>query len=208
MQQPTEMKISDVVSALLPHPAVQAALAETARQKAEARRALAARLTAITAAAAKAAPKTRTAIDAARAELALAEKARAAAVANLQRLQRDAAGAAVVFTREHDALERQLISGADPAIEAFLVEMRDIITNPPQPSVAEEFTRTHPVTGRKEHVVVTNWTAAHRYLEAVREAVHTAEGLRLLPDQSEVPRMLDELRAGLPRFDTTPETET
>ncbi len=203
MQRLTEMKLGRIVDALMPHPVVQAALAEDQRQKTEARRAVAERLAAITAAAAKSLPKSRAALDVAKAELVRAEKALLGARAKVQRLQQEASNTSFAFTREHDALEQQLIAGADPAILVFIDEMRSIVERPPQVTMTESRIDVHPVTGRRQEVRETNFAAIQRYLEAVREAISQAEALRLLPDQTDIEARLAQLRTSLPRFDGT-----
>lgn len=105
--------------------------------------------------------------------------------------------ASFTFTREHSALERELIATAAPEITDFITEIWAQLQNPPTPTLGYDVVK-NPITGKREELRSSNVAAIYNRLTALRAAAEKAEAMRLEPDQSNIVERLAHLRSTLP----------
>jgi hypothetical protein len=116
---------------------------------------------------------------------------------NLANVQRSTAS--YRYTRERDAIEAELIESANPAIDAFVSEMRDAVDLTRKMIGYVERIERNEITGKGRHVVISNTEAIKARIAAINTAIERAQELRVTEaDQSVVPAQLEKLRAGLP----------
>jgi|GEM_PF-6519876 len=98
------------------------------------------------------------------------------------------------------AIEAELRSTADPAIDAFISEMRDAFDVALKTHAAHEgmLASRHPVTGEVELKQGPPRVRPADRAQAIREAIAAAEGLKLLPKQDKVAEQIAAIRASLP----------
>lgn len=196
----TPQDAAAIIDALRHTPEIAAAVASNESRKRSARQELAKRLTKAEDDMAKRVVALDAALDATMhevkiAEAKLAEARVAASSARMAKTQ-----ASFGFTAEHDAIERELRDTCSPEIGLFITEMRDewdrTLKLTPEISVD---TITNQITGSRVRIETGRGTASIlARVAAIREAIATAEEMKLEADQSSVSMLLQELRQNLP----------
>ena len=107
--------------------------------------------------------------------------------------------ASFAYTRQRDLLEAELRESANPAIDAFVDEMRDALYATRKALGSVERVARNEVTNKSRHVVISNIESVNARVAAINAAIERAQELRVTEaDQSVVPAKLETLRAGLP----------
>ena len=189
-----------LLEALEPTKVAQAALSDLAVRELSVRQDLANRLEELVRTEEREYPKRQAAVDSAVTALRKVEATLLQARMAVNEAQLVRSAASHTFSTQHSAIEHELLASASPEIAAFLDEMRDIITRPPQPSITGSGVSKHPVTGKRQEFRESNFAAINAFLVAVREVISEAEAMRLEPDQSTVAVRLAALRETLPKY--------
>lgn len=194
--KPTNTAILDV---LAEQPTVRRALDDRAKQAVADREALRSRLVELEDQAEREYPKKQAKreqlLDAAKA----AEAAHQAAVKALARWQAENSAASFAYTSARDAIIGELRAGANNVlIDRFIAELKDDIAATRKTVRTVERIRTNARTGRSSITIDSNGESVSARVLALNEALQQADGLQLVPDQSAVPEMIRQIRAGLP----------
>ena len=121
------------------------------------------------------------------------------AKANMGALLAGRAAACHQFDTRVNDIENELRETADPAIAAFIDELRDAIeVTLRTPPVHDVETLRNPATGEIRTAARSQRVMPAQRAQALRDAIAAAEALRLEPDQDKVDDRLAALRARLP----------
>ncbi|HBF32095.1 hypothetical protein [Rhizobium sp.] len=105
----------------------------------------------------------------------------------------------MALDRAFDDETRLLLTSCDPSIDLFVSEMHDAIDEARRSvTISHEIIERHPVTGKITRRVESNASLVNARLQAIREAMDSANALKLEPDQSKIPQLLEALRQELP----------
>jgi hypothetical protein len=144
-------------------------------------------------------PKLRKAKERAEASARAAEIAWRDACTVAQQAQRDLSSASHTHSAEQLKLEQQLAETASPEIALFIADMRDQVEATFKQFRYQTASETeNVVTGKKRDVTVNNAKSIQARQEAIRDAIGSAEAMKLDPDQASVPARLQDLRNNLP----------
>jgi hypothetical protein len=138
-------------------------------------------------------PPLRKAAEAARAKLEKAEAARKRAGEDCARAHQAVSTRSHTLDRDVARLEHELRATADPAIEAFVEEMRELLdATRREPNFSSEWSA--PDWNGQQHPVSSNHANVHAYMDAIKGAATEAEAL-LLEADLDVPARLATIRA-------------
>jgi DNA repair exonuclease SbcCD ATPase subunit len=164
------------------------------------RKQIAAELAALHAGIEKEFPKLASAADKAIAELREAEKRLEAARQKVDSAVSAKSAASWNYTYQRDKLERELVESASPLLGEFLEWARSEIVAARRQASARHWTEQSLFKGpvaRTEN----NFASVAAKIEGLNLAIESATEARLLADQSGIPALLEQLRAGLPKIE-------
>lgn len=131
-----------------------------------------------------------------------AEKALETARMSFGKLFRENMSKRIALQSKFDDASRALFETSNPAISLFKSELLEELNKTLSTKVTfTTISQTHPVTGAVSHQNNSNQKSIVKRSEAIRAAYDAADDLRLLPDQSSIPELLEKIRAALPKID-------